>query len=522
MSRVPTSEDGSKTLTNVLHAILGRLAGGSGGNAIEAASQLVLQADAGITDRLQPNELCSQEANAHMLNRLLVDRLVVPLTDLRAPRYDLLRTHPDPKAIGVAQVLETLETTMRASPKFLEHLFVCEPAGCEHGDSPARFRNTTFDVWLAPRLLSASAAAATLLIGQTVEAAGAAPLIDECLHRTIVRALCSVLEVSLEATNQVDNVRLILIEALRAAVQALSMVGSPSLMPDVVLPASVMAGWGGHEANAGATRPDVAHSDSDRRVRFFASDRQPRGFRLSSRLDRPKPSEHLVAGMTADQRASSTFTFQLTEDPRSNIRIGTTAIALLYAALELCFAMAARCPSEARDLADLAAQLLTSSWEFDGQAARAGDPHRPLPWQLYAWRYDIVSCYLDILGRLSPIAAQKLAALVAKSLVSVMELGNGEEGTPDLSAVGGARHETAALQSLERAVAALQTVDEQSQSVFLAQILPYLSTLVREVVEWDSEVLDELDDDELEAISARKTNAADCGRRSIRPATLAG
>ncbi|EPQ30215.1 uncharacterized protein PFL1_02331 [Pseudozyma flocculosa PF-1] len=503
--RVNDGDRSAKVLDNVLHAILGQLAGGTDGSAVtgnkrhavtdapsaaafEAASQLVARdmvdaratdtgAAAGV-DRSQ-DDTASQEANAHMLNRLLVNRLVVPLTDLRSKSYALLRSDPDRKAITMSRVLETLEATMRASPKFLEHLFVCQQPHAAAGAGPARFHNTTFDVWLAPRLLAASAAAATLLVSRSSSATDAsAPLLDS-MHRTTVRVLASVLEISLDSLNQVDNVRLVLIESLRAAVQALSKVGSPSFMPEVVLPPAILVGL--DHRGSGVDRSDV---DADNlEVRFFSSDRHPRGFRLSSRQDRPKPSDQLVAGMAADPSASSSFSFRLMDDPECNLRRQITAHALLLAAIELCLCVSSHFPSETRDLGDLAVQLLLSSWQFDSLATRAGARQHPqgLPWQLHAWRLDVVVTHIDAIHRQSPIAASRLMALLAMTLAHAVEGGLADDSSPE-SAANDVHQEAALLQALKRAVDAMRTSDGPARDGFLAQLHPHCASLVREVV----------------------------------------
>ncbi|KAJ9477602.1 Serine/threonine-protein kinase MEC1 [Pseudozyma hubeiensis] len=408
---------------------------GDSSAALAAASQFLADGfqHAGSTSNTQANGRSgphSEEEIAHTLNRLLVSGVIVPLID-SASSWDYERAHntSEGAGIGVRQALDTLSRTLSASPKYLEHLF--EPA--EHASAIASTSamtldtsNTTFDVWATPRLLCAAASmlASGRALPATKEPEAAEHPKDPSQH--ILEHLQLLLATSTEAAGQIDNVRYILAECLRASVHALAQTGETSFgssarLPDFVVPS----------AEQQARHKDFP-STSTPTISFFRSPILDPSFRLSSRKDRPKPSGRGLAALSSSQMDAA-FSFSLrnaTEDKASESADSENAPtapgpviraeALFLVSTDLCLRMAERYPVYFIDLADHAVLLLVEHLHHRWTCAKQKSlsPSSQVP--LAAHNYAVINSHIRILSECYPshltrslqVAAEQMSALL--------------------------------------------------------------------------------------------------------------
>lgn len=220
---------------------------------------------------------------------------------------------------------------MQDHPKALEHLFKSAHNGAGNAESNVlaseeRMNCTTLDLWLGPRMLAAATVATVRCSMETNEAktskdARAKPMLSlSQLRADLIDKLLLVLNLSLESVNQLDNVRLLLFEFLRAAVDgtsvlnalcqclasvysrirtflsltltALSQTDQPAFSAGTHLPSTLTP----------RSRPDdevMEDPTSRASITFFKDGLNVPEMRMSSREDRPKPSGNGIAGVVS-------------------------------------------------------------------------------------------------------------------------------------------------------------------------------------------------------------------------------
>lgn len=112
---------------------------------------------------------------------------------------------------------------LRENPGILEHTFSTQSAGASKTAAP--LESTTFDMWVIPRLLSASAVLAARLDGALPSSRDVRGIYEALLDLTR-----EVLDTSSAFKSHYSNVRIVLLECLRASLRALSAIGRPSFL----------------------------------------------------------------------------------------------------------------------------------------------------------------------------------------------------------------------------------------------------------------------------------------------------
>ncbi|PWN50671.1 hypothetical protein IE53DRAFT_394976 [Violaceomyces palustris] len=370
-----------------------------------------------------------QERGAHALNRLLVRQFLVPLSDLRAdPSTVLEKLCGDPSltwGITAEKVIDTIQNSIKSHPKALEHLF---EQTSDHGDDLEKtldFGNTTLDVWLSPRLLSFAAAQAVFswMISdrrQSPPAGNSVGATMELLRKLCIASiekLALVLDTSMNVTNQIQNVRLIIHESLRVSIEALSKTGQPSFPADFLLPSDLVPRQS-YEATEDFDQQLINRpvDPNDQTVTFYDPERMDPQARLSFGKERPKPSGTLL-GSSSEAQDHSSFSFNLCSADQDRETRSMAAQAIFLASVQLTIKTYFKSPSELADLAQLACRLLVANWTFCLESSRVKSPASFSPPVLNSWRFEIAS---SILARpCSPILsvdARKLASLITASL----------------------------------------------------------------------------------------------------------
>ncbi|PWZ03108.1 hypothetical protein BCV70DRAFT_197342 [Testicularia cyperi] len=354
-----------------------RRANGQPNTALDPSSVLAVASQYIAEDRLSqmnPHRTSgpggsSEEAVNHLVNQMLIAVHIVPL--VRSPMTaDIVSGKV---AAGPIQALDTLSQTLKGSPKFLEHLFATPELHHQQDQStPADSlgdyvgaTTCTFDVWASPRLLCASASM-TAAAYQQPSGPRRQALLD--LGRRLLEGLRQLLSVSIDAAGQIDNVRYILADCLRASVHALALSGRTAFTTQIRLPDYMVP-----EQTLEPAPPAVHFFRADERR--FAAVSAAFPFRLSSRSGRPKPSGTGLNSLAPDQ-ADTRFCYPLqidanrvaTSDPMSisdavfpsaATPADDRAQALFLTSIELCLQLAAVHADVLLDIVEDAMLILT-------------------------------------------------------------------------------------------------------------------------------------------------------------------
>jgi hypothetical protein len=117
----------------------------------------------------------------------------------------------------------------------LEHIFKSRPNLEEEINVPI-FESTTFDIWLVPRLVTAAAVlstrCATVLPGASER--------NKALRSSLISFASDILRRSLQESKQRSNVRLVLLECLKASLRSLTCIGRPSFLPSAPPPIQLL------------------------------------------------------------------------------------------------------------------------------------------------------------------------------------------------------------------------------------------------------------------------------------------
>lgn len=102
--------------------------------------------------------------------------------------------------------------------------------------------STTLDVWLAPRLVTAAAVLSVRSSGLLTGASDG----YKALQTSLINLAQELLHVAVERPAQVCNVRLLLVEFLRASLRSLTHIGRPSFLPSAPPPIKLLPREGAH------------------------------------------------------------------------------------------------------------------------------------------------------------------------------------------------------------------------------------------------------------------------------------
>ncbi|CBQ70513.1 related to serine-protein kinase atr [Sporisorium reilianum SRZ2] len=412
----------------------------------------------------------SEEEIAHALNRLLVSGVIVPL--IHSPStWDHAQAQQTSAGIGIRQALDTLSRTLSASPKSLEHLF--EPSDNTSATASTSAvtldtANTTFDVWATPRLLCAAASMLSASRSTTATIPPESVQQSQDVSEQILDHLQQLLSTSTEAVGQIDNVRYVLAECLRASVHALAQTGQTSFastarLPDFVVPSA------SHPTASVTSPPSVS---------FFRSPISDPSFRLSSRKDRPQPTGKPLAALSSLQMDAA-FSFSLVQGAAESHSSGNDALAasiidrataLFLVSIDLCLRLAKRFPVYFMDLADHAVLLLVEHlhhrWTCTKQASFGAALQMPLAPHVYT----VISNHAAFLGECYPTSLTRCMQIAAEHLSSLADaidhLADHEQPRSDLapsfSSIGACFS------------ASLLDAPEQRQEELAAVLQPYL------------------------------------------------
>lgn len=318
----------------------------------------------------------------------------------------------------------------------IEHAFKSRP-DTRQSASASPFESTTLEVWLVPRLVTA-AAFLSVRCSQS-----SARDFENCkqISTSLMQLGYVLLRTSLQSTRQGPNVRLLLLECLKASLRAIAHVGRASFLPSSAPPISL------------APKPD----DHASLVSFFVpEDAQtylPSGKKYGNGINR--------LWMKEDQS-----TFQPDIHLASLADKSVFARALLLVSCQLCSQLADVFPTELFDIGKTSISLLSSNWQWDMLLDQRVLPDRNLPNVLNVQRIEIASSIISssATSTLPTPATDRLCILLVKQAVTVL---SEELSVPAMT-----------LQALQVAIHLLRLNHREASKESMSNIKPYLGKLV--------------------------------------------
>lgn len=455
---------------------------GSSKNPLETSAAL-LAASQYIVNDLRSNGLhsdvaigasnSSEEVTAHQLGRIIVTKVISPLVHVPCPHL-----HSSRPGLGLLEALHALQRMVEERSKFLEHLFATNENGVIDERAPFLYSNTTFDVWVTPRFLSASAS--TLAAAQNqADPEQKARLYQQASD--LLTSLVLILKTSIESTGQIDNVRLVLLESTRTAVQALSFTGETAFAPHTFVP-DILLPEDNRRNNDGT---EMAQPKS---AQFFASD-APSAFRLSTRKDRSKPCGECPSALSLEQN-SSCFDFPMHAADGSHTSAIDRASALLCSVFDLILRLATEHPSELLDVAEFAVQLFVAhfdhTWARQKQEALNRNPI--VPWSAHG--LHLVASHAQVLAQFHRPKLLRFVETTISQLTTLLEVS--EESIPVFK--GSALETVRATHQLFRACNLTLPIEDRhllstTSRPYFAKFIPALDKLIASVGICDENLL---------------------------------
>lgn len=341
---------------------------------------------------------------------------------------------------SVQDAVKFMRGLLKEQTGIIEHTF---KSRCDHRQiaSASPFESTTLEIWLIPRILTAAA----VLSMRCSESSATDSRKYEQLRTSLMQLGYELVRTSLHSTKQGPNVRLLLLECLKASLRAIAHAGRPSFLPSSVPPVSLVP------------KPD----DHANLVSFFMREEGPIYRHLGKRYGE---------GINRLWMKEDQTTFQPDVHLASPADETYFARVFLLLSCQLCSELANAFPTELYDIGNTSIALLSSNWQWDMLLDQRLFAGRILPDVLDALRIDIVSSIIST-SALSKFPTtptiERLSILIVKQAMRVF--------IEELSVA------PIVIYALQAAIKFMRSSLRESSNDSMANIKPCLGKLVLEI-----------------------------------------